>query len=48
MNLAPADPVTLLERRLARAEAARREAEMLLERRSRELDARNHALCQRE
>ncbi len=48
MNPTPADPIALLERRLARAEAARREAETLLERRSRELDARNRALRQRE
>lgn len=33
MNPTPADPVALLERRLARAEAARHEAETLLERR---------------
>jgi PAS domain S-box-containing protein len=48
MNLSPADHVALLERRLARAEAARREAETLLERRSRELDRSNRELRQRE
>jgi PAS domain S-box-containing protein len=48
MNLTPDGHVALLERRLARAEAARREAESLLERRSRELDRSNRELRQRE
>jgi hypothetical protein len=42
------DSLAILQRRLARAEAARKEAEMLLERRARELDHSNRELRQRE